>query len=276
MRKAAVIGWPVSHSRSPMIHGYWLKKYGIEGSYERAPVKPEELSAFIEGLRRGDLAGCNVTVPHKEAVLKLVDTADDIARAIGAANTLWMEGGRLRATNTDAHGFLANLEMTYPDWREPPGIPLVVGAGGAARAVIYALRKAGCRNILLTNRTRARADDLVAYFGDDVEALDWDQRIDGVSDCSLLVNTTTQGMAGQVALDISIESLNPETIVYDLVYVPLETPLIAAARASGQRTLGGLGMLLHQAGVGFEHWFGVKPRVTDELYQLVAANIGAH
>lgn len=276
MRKAAVIGWPISHSRSPLIHGYWLKQHGIEGSYERRPVKPEELPAFIAGLRRGDLAGCNVTVPHKEAVLKLVDDADATARAIGAANTLWMDGGRLRATNTDAHGFLANLEAAYPDWCDPPGIPLVVGAGGAARAVIHALRGAGCKTILLTNRTRARADELVDYFGDDVQALDWERRRDGVADCSLLINTTTQGMAGQAALEVPVDALNPLSIVYDLVYVPLKTPLMTAAEARGLRTLGGLGMLLHQAGVGFEHWFGAKPQVTDELYRLVAADIEAH
>ena len=276
MRKAAVIGWPISHSRSPLIHGYWLKQHGIEGSYERRPVKPEELPAFIAGLRRGDLAGCNVTVPHKEAVLKLVDDADATARAIGAANTLWMDGGRLRATNTDAYGFLANLEAAYPDWCDPPGIPLVVGAGGAARAVIHALRGAGCKTILLTNRTRARADELVDYFGDDVQALDWERRRDGVADCSLLINTTTQGMAGQAALEVPVDALNPLSIVYDLVYVPLKTPLMTAAEARGLRTLGGLGMLLHQAGVGFEHWFGAKPQVTDELYRLVAADIEAH
>ena len=276
MRKAAVIGWPISHSRSPLIHGYWLKKHGIEGTYERCPVKPEEVPAFIDGLRRGDFAGCNVTVPHKEAVLKLVDDADETARAIGAANTLWMEGGRLRATNTDAHGFLANLEAAYPDWRDPPGIPMVVGAGGAARAVIHALRGSGCRNILLTNRTRARADELVDYFGDNVEALDWGIRRAGVADCSLLINTTTQGMAGQAALDVPVDALNPLSIVYDLVYVPLRTPLMRAAEARGLRTLGGLGMLLHQAGVGFEHWFGAKPEVTGDLYNLVAADIEAH
>jgi shikimate dehydrogenase len=276
MRKAAVIGWPISHSRSPLIHGYWLQQYGIEGSYERRPVQPEDLPAFIDSLRRGDLAGCNVTVPHKEAVLKLVDDADATARAIGAANTLWMEGGRLKATNTDAHGFLANLEAAHPDWRDPPGIPLVVGAGGAARAVIHALRRAGCKNILLTNRTRARADDLAGYFGDAVEALDWDRRRDGVADCSLLINTTTQGMAGQDALDVPVESLNPDSIVYDLVYVPLETPLLARAQRQGNRTLGGLGMLLHQAVVGFEHWFGTRPAVTTELHDLVVADLTRH
>jgi len=276
MTKAAVIGWPISHSRSPLIHGYWLEQHGIEGSYERRPVQPGDLPAFIQSVRAGALAGCNVTVPHKEAVLKLVDDTDDTARAIGAANTLWMEDGRLKATNTDAHGFLANLTSAYPDWRHPPGVPLVVGAGGAARAVIHALRCAGCKNILLTNRTRARAEDLVAYFGDDVEALDWDMRRDGAADCSLLINTTTQGMAGQAALDVPIEALNRLSIVYDLVYVPLKTPLIQAAEARGLRSLGGLGMLLHQAGVGFEHWFGAKPEVTDELYRLVAADIEGH
>ncbi len=276
MRHAAVIGWPISHSRSPLIHGYWLKQHGIDGTYERRPVPPADLPAFVETLRRGDLIGCNVTVPHKEAVLRLVDSADDIARAIGAANTLWVEDGRVLATNTDAYGFLTNLTAAYPDWQGAPGVPFIAGAGGAARAVIYALRGAGCKNILLSNRTRERADELARFFGDDVEVLDWANRRHAVADASLVVNTTTQGMAGQPALDFPFDALNPLSIVHDLVYVPLETPLMAGARLRGHRTLGGLGMLLHQAVVGFEHWFGVKPAVTDELYRLVAANIEAH
>lgn len=277
LRTAAVIGWPISHSRSPLIHGYWLKRYGIAGAYERRPVRPEELPAFVVSLRSGDLAGSNVTVPHKEAVLVLVDEADDIARAIGAANTLWVRGGRVLATNTDAHGFIANLEAAFPDWRVGPGVPFVVGAGGAARAVIHALKGAGATRIRIANRSPQRAHDLAAFFGSGIEVVAWQDRTRGLGDVGLLVNTTTQGMAANPALDLTLDGLPPRAIVYDLVYVPLRTPLLAAAEARGLRTLGGLGMLLHQAVPGFEHWFGRRPEVTDELFTLVAADIeGGH
>jgi shikimate dehydrogenase len=276
LRTATVIGWPINHSRSPLIHGYWLKRYGIAGAYERRPVRPEELAAFVASVRRGELAGSNVTVPHKEAVLALVDEADPIARAIGAANTLWSEGSRVRATNTDAHGFLANLEAAFPDWSHAPGIPLIIGAGGAARAVLYALKGAGCERIRLCNRTPERAESLAHHFGNSIEVIEFRKRSAALADANLLVNTTTQGMIGQPALDLPLDGLPQTAIVYDLVYVPLRTPLIAAAEARGNRTLGGLGMLLHQAGVGFEHWFGRRPEVTDELYKLVAADIEGH
>jgi len=276
MRTATVIGWPISHSRSPLIHGYWLKRYGIEGAYERRPVNPEELAAFVGSIRRGELAGSNVTVPHKEAVLKLVDDADAIATAIGAANTLWGENGRVRATNTDAHGFLANLQAAFPDWQSAPGAPFVIGAGGAARAIIYALKGAGCERIRLTNRSPERARELAAYFGPAVEVVDWQERAARLGDVSLLVNTTTQGMAGQPPLGLPLAALPKAAIVYDLIYVPLRTPLMMDAEARGLASLGGLGMLLHQAGVGFEHWFGRRPEVTEELFKLVAADIEGH
>ena len=275
MRTATVIGWPISHSRSPLIHGYWLKKYGIEGTYERQPVKPEELPAFVETLRRGEIIGSNVTVPHKETVLALVDEADGIARAIGAANTLWTEKGRVRATNTDAHGFLANLAAAFPDWRRSAGVPLVVGAGGAARAVLHALQGAGCERIRLTNRSSQRARELARHFGGGIEVVDWSARATRLADVGLLINSTTQGMAANLPLDLPLAGLPGDAIVYDLVYVPLRTPLLAAAEARGLRTLGGLGMLLHQAVIGFERWFGRRPEVTDELYRLVAADIEA-
>lgn len=276
MRTATVIGWPISHSRSPLIHGYWLKRYGIEGAYERRPVKPEELTAFVDSIRRGELAGSNVTVPHKEAVLKLVDDADGIAKAIGAANTLWGENGRVRATNTDAHGFMANLQAAHPQWQKAPGVPFVVGAGGAARAVIYALKGAGCARIRLANRSPGRARQLAGHFGPVVEVVDWQERAARLGDVSLLVNTTTQGMANNPPLDLTLGGLPQTAVVYDLIYVPLRTPLMVAAEARGLATLGGLGMLLHQAGVGFEHWFGRRPEVTDELFRLVAADVERH
>ena len=273
MRIATVIGWPISHSRSPLIHGYWLKRYGIAGAYERRPVRPEELPAFVETLRQGAIAGSNVTVPHKEAVLSLVDEADSIARSIGAANTLWSEGGRVLATNTDAHGFLSNLVAAYPDWQDQPGVPYVIGAGGAARAVVYALKEAGCARIRLTNRSSERAQEMARFFGSTVEIAGWADRTDQLGDTGLLINTTTQGMAANAPLDLALDALPATAIVYDLVYVPLRTPLLVAAGLRGLRTLGGLGMLLHQAVPGFERWFGHRPEVTDELVRLVAADI---
>ena len=276
MRDATVIGWPINHSRSPLIHGYWLKQHGIVGTYERRPVQPGELPAFIESLRRGDLVGSNVTVPHKEAVVPLVDEADSTVHAIGAANTLWTEGRRVLATNTDAYGFLTNLTAAFPDWRDVAGVPLVAGAGGSARAVLYALKEGGCQRIRLTNRSPGRAIELARHFGGVIEIVNWADRGRQLAEVSLLVNTTTQGMAGNPALELPLEGLRPAAIVCDLIYVPLETPLLAEARARGLRRVGGLGMLLHQAVLGFEHWFGVKPSVTGDLYRLIANDIEGH
>lgn len=273
MPTATVIGWPINHSRSPLIHGYWLKHYGIAGAYERRPVKPEELPAFVSLLRRGDLIGSNVTVPHKEAVLALVDEADGIARAIGAANTLWTENGRVLATNTDAHGFIANLDAALPEWKNTARVPFVIGAGGAARAVLYALKEAGCDQIRLTNRSPQRAHELARHFGTAVDVVDWVERADRLNDVGLLVNATTQGMASNPPPDLPLKGLLGSAIVYDLIYTPLRTSLMVAAELRGLTTLGGLGMLLHQAVVGFEHWFGRRPEVTDELFRLVAADI---
>jgi shikimate dehydrogenase len=276
VRTATVIGWPISHSRSPIIHGYWLKRYGIAGAYERRPVRPEELPKFVASMRRGDIIGSNVTVPHKETVLRLVDKSEEIVRAIGAANTLWLEDGRICATNTDAHGFLANLGAAFPDWQQGACLPLVIGAGGAARAALYALIGAGCQRIRLVNRSPARARELAAHFGKAVEIVDWSERAAELGAVTLLINTTTQGMGANAALDMPLGGLPPAAIVYDLVYVPLRTPLLLAAEARGLRTLGGLGMLLHQAVPGFERWFGHRPEVTQDLVGLVVADIEAH
>jgi shikimate dehydrogenase len=271
--RACVIGWPISHSRSPLIHGTWLARYGIPGAYERQPVPPEELPRFLEEVRSGSLAGCNVTVPHKSAALALADAPDALARRVGATNTLWMSGGKLRATNTDVYGFMAHLASAVRDWRARPGSPLVLGAGGAARAVCCALIEAGVPRLWICNRSIGRAELLASDFAPSVEILPWSERNQAVTGASLIVNTTTLGMAGQPDLDLDISSSPRSAVFYDLVYVPLETQMLARARAHGLAAVDGLGMLLHQAVPGFELWFRKRPEVTPELRAIVAADI---
>lgn len=272
---ACVIGWPIEHSRSPLIHGYWIGKHGLDARYTKEAVKPDAVEQFLKRIRSGELAGCNVTVPHKETVLMLADDADAAASAIGAANTLWLEGGRLMAANTDAYGFLANLDDSAPGWNEDAGAALVLGAGGAARAVLHALIERGFGNIRLVNRTRARADALAAHFGDRIAVSDWDARNEVCRGATLVVNTTTLGMIGAQDLDIDLAAAPAGAVVNDLVYAPLETPLLAQARTRGLEAVDGLGMLLHQAVPGFEKWFGVCPAVTPELRALAAADLEA-
>ena len=270
--KACVIGWPIEHSRSPLIHGYWLRHHGIDGSYTKEAVEPENLVDFLKGLDANGFAGCNVTVPHKEAALAQADRADETAQTIGAANTLWIEGDALCATNTDAYGFLANLDASAPGWSDGTGSAVVLGAGGAARAVIQGLRERGIDDIRLVNRTLERAEALASHFGD-VSVLPWSSAAAALVDCGLLVNTTSLGMAGAPALELPLDDLPATAVVHDIVYVPLETDLLARARARGNRTVDGLGMLLHQAVPGFEKWFGVRPDVSDALRSLVVADL---
>ena len=271
--KACVIGWPIEHSRSPLIHEHWLSAYGIDGSYTKAAVRPGEFEAFIAAMGERGLAGANVTLPHKEAALACAASADDAARAIGAANTLWFENGTLHASNTDAYGFLANLDERAPGWDKDKGAALVLGAGGAARAVLHALLSRSFREIILVNRTRARADALGAHFNGPVRVADWDERDALVGGCALAVNTTTLGMTGQAPLEFSLAGAGEAMVVTDLVYAPLKTGLLARAEAKGLRSVDGLGMLLHQAVPGFEKWFGVRPDVSDELRNLVIADL---
>ncbi|MDQ4061698.1 MAG: shikimate dehydrogenase [Pseudomonadota bacterium] len=272
-RRACVIGWPAAHSRSPMIHGYWLEQAGIEGAYERASVSPDEFPDFVRRLRDHGFVGANVTIPHKEAALRLVDEATETARALGAVNTLWFENGRLRGDNTDVPGFLAHLDASAPGWDAEPGTAMVLGAGGAARAVIFALKSRGLSEIRVVNRTRERAERLAESFGPPVAAFGWEAAEEALAGARLLVNTTSLGMAGQPPLELDLAPLRPDAIVYDIVYVPLETALLRTARARGLRTVDGLGMLLHQAVPGFARWFGITPQVTAELHDLVAADI---
>jgi shikimate dehydrogenase len=272
MRAACVIGWPVEHSRSPLIHNYWLKAYAIDGEYRRELVPREEFAAFVGSLAARGYAGANVTLPHKEAALML-SQPDERARAVGAANTLWLDNGVLRSTNTDVEGFLDNLDACAPNWDRDLGKAVVIGAGGAARAVIYGLLGRGGPRIVVVNRTAQRAAALRESFGERVEIASWDDRNEALSDAGLLVNTTTLGMQGQPKLALDVARLSAHAVVADLVYVPPVTPLIAAAKAHGLRTADGLGMLLHQAVRGFALWFGKRPTVTAELRALVEADL---
>jgi len=277
-RAACIVGWPVGHSRSPLIHNYWLKHYGIAGEYRREAVPPNEFAAFVESLAARGYAGCNVTLPHKEAALKL-SQPDDRAEAVGAANTLWRDGAHLRSTNTDVEGFLDNLDACAPRWDRNLQTAVVLGAGGAARGVVYGLMLRAAARIIVVNRTADRAGALRRRFGDRVRPVSWDERNAVLADAGLVVNATTLGMEHQGGLDgglaLDIAQLPGHALVADLVYVPLLTPLLAAAKSRGLCTADGLGMLLHQAVRGFALWFGKKPQVTGELRALVEADLTA-
>lgn len=272
--EAAITGWPVDHSRSPVIHTYWLQKYGLSGHYGRRAVPPEKAEAFYKGFAESGLVGCNVTVPNKEAAAKACDILDDAAQAMGAANTLWLEDGKLHGANTDGIGFLRNLDQQAIGWDRKPGSALVLGAGGAARAVIWGLLSRNIPTVHIFNRTLAKAEALSERFGIRVLAHPLDDLSKYLSEAMLLVNTTAAGMVGKADLEISLEGLPKEALVTDIVYTPLETGLLKAAALRGNATVDGLGMLLHQAGAGFEHWFGVLPEVDEDLRQTVLADLG--
>jgi len=271
-RAACLIGWPAAHSRSPLIHHYWLRMLGIEGGYNIEAVPPEEFAEFVLHLSIHGFVGANVTIPHKERALALTKP-DARARAVGAANTLWYEGGELRSTNTDIEGFINNLDACAPGWDAATTDALVLGAGGSSRAVVLGLIERGVKHVHLANRTVERARALADQFGAQVHPVAWDAVGDLLLRVDLLVNTTSLGMHGQPALEIDVSQLPPHAVAADLVYVPMETPLLAAARARGLKTADGLGMLLHQAVRGFELWFGQRPQVTPELRALVEADL---
>lgn len=271
--KAGVMGWPVEHSRSPVLHGHWLEKYAVDGAYVPMAVKPENLTAALRALPILGFAGCNLTIPHKEAALAIVDRVDPIARRIGAVNTIVVAAdGSLEGRNTDGFGFLASLRAGAPSWT-PQAPVTVLGAGGAARSILVALLDAGVAEIRLVNRTLPRATALASELGAAITALPWESRHDALADAALLVNTTSQGMVGEAPLDLSLDRLATDAVVSDIVYVPLETPLLAAARRRGNRTVDGLGMLLHQARAGFAAWFGIEPEVTPALREAVLATL---
>jgi len=268
---ACLIGWPAAHSRSPIIHKYWLKQFGIAGDYRIEAVEPAAFANFIGSLAARGYRGANVTIPHKEQALAL-STPDARARAVGAANTLFFANGSLHSTNTDVEGFIGNLDASAPDWNKNDEA-VVLGAGGSARAVVFGLIERGAARIHLVNRSRERAQALAQPYGERVRVITWDDLGAVLPKAGLVVNTTSLGMKGQPPLSVDVSVLRADTAVADLVYVPLETELLKAAKARGLRTADGLGMLLHQAVRGFELWFGQRPQVTPELRALVEADL---
>ncbi len=269
---AGVIGAPVAHSKSPVLHGYWLRKYGIQGYYVPLEVAQVDLEETLRAMPKMGFVGANVTIPHKESALRIADLVSDRAALIGAANTLiFRKDGKIHADNTDGYGFLENLRHGAPDWTAADGPCAVLGAGGAARAVISSLIDAGAQEIRLTNRTRTRSDALREEFGTKVTVYDWVQAGNAIDGAALVVNTTSLGMTGKAEFRVPLDGLSPGAVVTDLVYAPLETTLLRHAREIGCRTVDGLGMLLHQAVPGFERWFGVRPEVDEGLRQAVLA-----
>jgi len=269
---AGLLGWPVAHSRSPIIHNYWLQQHGIPGRYVLFPVPPEKLGAALHGMSALSLRGCNVTTPHKQAVLPFIEHVDPLARRIGAINTIVVgKDGSLTGFNNDGNGFVQSLRDARPGWRPDAGPIVVVGAGGAARAVVASLADQGAREIRLVNRTFERARALTEEYGPPVSAYRWEDRERALAGAALLANATDRGMAGKPALELDLARLPTSAIVGDLVYTPRETPLLAAARARGNLTVNGLGLLLNQARPAFSAWFGVMPEITPELVKAIEA-----
>ncbi|MGE3840202.1 MAG: shikimate dehydrogenase [Vicinamibacterales bacterium] len=271
---AGVMGWPIMHSRSPTLHNYWFNRYGLKGTYVPLAIAPERLEAALRALAPLGFAGCNLTIPHKERALAVLDEVDDTARRMGAVSCVTVRSdGTLRGTNNDAYGFIQNLLQHHPGWRADAGAATVIGAGGGARAIVYALAERGSPEIRLLNRTRERADALAREIGPPVTSLDWSQREEALEGVALLVNTTNQGMVGQSPLELALDRLPRSALVSDIVYVPLETPLLTDARRRGNPTCDGLGMLLHQARPAWQAWFGLEPTVTPELRAALEATL---
>ncbi len=271
-RLAGVMGWPVAHSRSPVLHKHWIEHHGLRGDYVLLPVQPSHLEQALRGLPVLGFAGCNLTIPHKVAAMALVDHVDPLARRVGAINTVVVEeNGSLTGHNTDVFGFIQSLRDAQPRWQADAGAITVVGAGGAARAVLVSLIDGGAKSIRLTNRSDAKALDLAQEFGPVVQFVAWKERHQALSNVALLVNTTNQGMQGEPALALELDQLPPNALVSDIIYVPMETPLLAAARKRGNPTVNGLGMLINQARPAFKFWLGQMPDITPELLTKVQA-----
>lgn len=269
---AGVMGWPVAHSRSPVIHNHWIRQYGLNGSYGLFPVRPERLESALRGLSALGMAGCNITLPHKVQAMQWVDQVDPLGQRMGAINLVVVQAdGALHGFNTDGYGFIQSLRDAKPDWRADAGPIVVLGGGGAARAIVLSLIDAGASSIRLINRTRSKAQALADEFGPVMTVCDWSERHDALAGAAMLVNSTDQGMHGKTDLDLRLDALPTAALVCDAIYIPLETTLLAAARARGNLTVNGLGMLLNQARPAFKAWFGVDPEVTPVLREAVIA-----
>jgi shikimate dehydrogenase len=269
---AGVMGWPVAHSRSPIIHNHWIRQYGLQGAYGLFPVQPDKLEDAIRGLPALGLAGCNITIPHKVNAMKLMDVVDPLALRMGAINTIVVTPeGALHGFNNDGFGYIQSLLDAKPDWQADAGPVTVLGAGGAARAVVLSLLDKGASEIRLLNRTRGKAQALCDEFGAGIQVVDWSERHEAMSGIALLVNTTNQGMHGEPELDLQLDHLPTTALVSDAIYIPLETALLRNARLRGNATVNGLGMLLNQARPAFHAWFGVMPEITPELQQAILA-----
>lgn len=271
---AGVMGWPVMHSRSPMLHNYWFEQHRLQGRYLPLAIEPGKLGPALRALAPLGFAGCNLTIPHKEAALAIVDEIAPTARKMGAISCVTVgKDGRLTGSNNDGYGYIHSLLEAAPDWKADAGPVVVIGAGGGARAVIMSIAERGAKEIRVTNRTLARARTLEAEFGGPVKAVAWEERARALEGAALVVNTTSQGMVGEPALELDLGKLPRSAIVSDIVYIPRETPLLRAARERGNRTVNGLGMLLHQARPAWEAWFGISPKVTPELRAMIEATI---
>jgi shikimate dehydrogenase len=271
---AGVMGWPVMHSRSPMLHNYWFRKHGLAGTYLPLAIRPEGLAAALRALHPLGFGGCNLTIPHKQEAMKIVDAVDALAQSIGAISCVVARAdGSLSGTNNDCYGFIENIRQEQPGWRAGAGPIAVIGAGGGSRAVCYGLAQEGAKEIRLVNRTPARAQAIAAEFGGPIKALPWEQRHEALEGAAMVVNTTSCGMVGQPPLDIGLDKLPKSALAADIIYIPLETPFLAAARRRGNRTVNGLGMLLNQARPAWKAWFGIEPEVTAELRAMVEKTI---
>ena len=271
---AGVMGWPVMHSRSPLLHNYWFRQHKLAGTYVPLAIPPAQLAAALRALHPLGFAGCNLTLPHKQAAMAIVDEVDALAKNIGAISCVIVRpDGSLAGTNNDCYGFIHNVKQEQPRWRADAGPIVVIGAGGGARAVCYALAQEGAREIRLVNRSIAHAQEIAHDFGGPLKALPWEQRHDALDGAAMVVNTTSCGMVGQPALDLELDKLSENALAADIVYIPLETPFLAAARARGNPTVNGLGMLLHQGRPAWKAWFGIEPEVTTELRKMIEKTI---
>jgi shikimate dehydrogenase len=271
---AGVMGWPVMHSRSPMFHNYWFTKHGLAGAYVPLAIRPEGLAPALRALHPLGFSGCNLTIPHKQEAMKIVDEVDALAKSIGAISCVVVHpDGSLTGTNNDCYGFINSVKHEQPGWRADAGPVVVIGAGGGSRAVCYGLAREGAKEIRLVNRSLDRARTVAAELGGPIRALSWEERNDALEGAAMVVNTTSCGMVGQPALDIRLDKLPKTALAADIIYIPLETPFLAAARKRGNRTINGLGMLLNQGRPAWKAWFGIEPEVTPELRAMVERTI---